>query len=161
MTETWLNEYDREKNKEMRSVTHTFVHTPRKDTRGGRVGLVYFVRHVIKLKWIKLKNGRVLNICKLVVSLVAEKTVFIVLYRAPNLSARVFIDDFRKYLEMLDMVNANVFICGDFNIWMEDRENYTVKGFCEMMKSFNLVKKVEKITSVGGHIWSFVTQIII
>ena len=51
-----------------------------------------------------------------------RKYVFIVVYRPPNLSARLFIDDFRRYLETLDMVSANVFICGDFNIKMDDRE---------------------------------------
>ncbi len=36
--------------------------------------------------------------------------------RATSAQRCVFIDDFRKYLETLDMVSANVYICGDFNI---------------------------------------------
>ncbi len=68
-----------------------------------------------------------------------KKTLFIVVYRPPNLSDRKFIDEFRTYLETLDMVSAIVFICGDFNIWMEDRSNHTANVFRDMMKSFNFI----------------------
>ncbi len=37
VTETWLNEYEQAKRKEMTPITHTILHTPRKDRRGGGV----------------------------------------------------------------------------------------------------------------------------
>lgn len=83
LTETWLNEYDRAKIKEMTPVTHTFVHIPRKDKRGGGVGLVLSkVCNKIMVekteKWMSFEHMQVSCV------LGGRKTVFIVVYRPPN-----------------------------------------------------------------------------
>ena len=150
ITETWLNESDKAVIKEMTPVTHTFVHAPRNNKKGGGVGLVLpKICKKIKVdmtdKFVSFEHMQVT--CEIS----GRKTIFLVVYRPPNLSDRMFIDDFREYLETLDMVSANIYICGDFNIWMDDRRNHTANVFQEMMKSFNLVNKVEKVTSAGGH----------
>lgn len=49
------------------------------------------------------------------------------------------------------MVSAKVFICGDFNFWIEDFGNTSAMAFIEMMNSFNLGDKVNEVTSIGGH----------
>ena len=126
LTETWLNECDRTIIQEMTPVTHTFVHTPRKGRKGGGVGLV--LPKICKKNRINTAEKFMsFEHMQVTCELSGRKTVFIVVYRPPNLSDRMFIDDFRKYLETLDMVSANVYICGDFSIWMDDRRNDTAK----------------------------------
>ena len=39
VSETWLSEYDNAKIREMTPSTHTFLHNPRKERRGGGVGI--------------------------------------------------------------------------------------------------------------------------
>ncbi len=115
LTETWLNECDRSKINEMTPETHTFVHIPRSDRKGGGVGLL-LQKSCNKIKIATTIKFASFEHMQVTCELGGKKTVFIVVYRPPNLSDKVFIDDFRKYQETLDMVSANVYIWGDFSI---------------------------------------------
>ena len=155
LTETWLGEYDKAKIKEMTPTTHTFVHIPRKEKKGGGVGLVLSK----SCKKIKLENTdkyTSFEHMKVSFDLGPRKSVFIVVYRPPSQNFRIFMEEFRNFIETLDMVSVNTYICGDFNILIDNEENYTTRRFHDMMKSFNLVNKVESSTSVGGHILDLV-----
>ena len=59
-------------------------------------------------------------------------------------------------LEGIDTVDANVFICGDFNIWYEDALTQNVIDFCELMDMLQFVNKVNRITSHTGHMLDLV-----
>ena len=155
LTETWLGEYDQSKIMEMTPTTHTFVHVPRQEKKGGGVGLV-ISKSCKKIKLEHTEKYTSFELMKVSCDLGPRKSVFSVVYRPPNQNFRIFIDEFRSYLETLDMVSVNTYICGDFNIWMDNKENYTTRCFQDMMKSFNLTNKVESSTSVGGHILDLV-----
>ena len=73
------------------------------------------------------------------------------MYRPPNVYSNVFFNDFRLYLESVDTVNANTFICGDFNFWLDDVENRDARDFKELMDMFQFENKVENVTSSTGH----------
>lgn len=62
------------------------------------------------------------------------------------------IEEFRLYLEDIDMVSTNVLIWGDFNLWLDDLEARYVPLFIETIATFNLVNIVDKPTSACGHI---------
>lgn len=84
-----------------------------------------------------------------------RKSTFIVVHRPLDSRAEVFIDKFRTYLESVDMVSANVFISGNFNLLIENPENSSAMAFIEM-DSFNLINKVNESTSLGGHMLDLV-----
>lgn len=66
-----MNECDTAKIREMTPMTHSFVHMPREDRRGGGVGLMIgktFKRSEVE----KQKYMRVLSVCKYLVSWAAE-----------------------------------------------------------------------------------------
>ena len=44
-----------------------------------------------------------------------------------------FCEEFRLYLESLNVVGSEVFVCGDFNFWVDDAENENAKCFIETM----------------------------
>lgn len=46
-----------------------------------------------------------------------------------------FNEKFRLYLETLNTVRANVFVCGDFNLWMDDPSDHNANDFLEIMES--------------------------
>lgn len=50
LSETWMNECDTAKIKEMTPMTHSFVHMPREDRRGGGVGLM-IGKHLKEVRW--------------------------------------------------------------------------------------------------------------
>ena len=151
ITETWLNEYDSAKIAEMNPDTHTFLHSPREDKRGGGVG-VFMNKNFKQIKVIKTETWDTFEHLQLSCFIGETKVTIITVYRPPRNSVRLFINEFRNYLETIDMVSSNVIVCGDFNIWMDDQSNPNTREFIEMMDSLNLVNKVENITSRGGHI---------
>ena len=58
-----------------------------------------------------------------------KKLVFIIVYRSPSSDEVLFRDEFRIYLESLNLVGSEVFVCGDFNFWVDDVENESAKYF--------------------------------
>ena len=126
VTETWLNEYDTAKINEMTPSTHTFLHIPRNDKRGSGV-VIFFRNSVKKLRVYKSEIFDSFENMWVGCEIAGRKCMFIVVYRPPNLSASSFIEDFRLFLETNEMVSFNVFVCGDFNLWIDNQEDDNVK----------------------------------
>ena len=114
LTETWLNINDSAKIREMTPDTHTFLHVPRDDKRGGGVG-IFISNSFSKIKKEKVPNTDNFELMQVSCVYNGRKLVFIVVYRSPSLSDAHFRDEFRLYLESLDTVGSEVFVCGDFN----------------------------------------------
>ena len=49
------------------------------------------------------------------------------MYRSPSSDDVLFRDEFRIYLESLNLVGSEVFVWGDFNFWVDDVENESAK----------------------------------
>ena len=155
LTETWLHKIETAKIKEMTPDTHTFLHVPREDGRGGGVGIFISNSHSrIKIervpKTINFELMRVSCVCG------GVKLVFIVVYRKPSSSVASFLDEFRLYLENLDVVGSEVLICGDFNFWIDDEENVDAKRFTEIMNILGYQNHVKNVTSRTGHLLDLV-----
>lgn len=151
ITETWITDYDTTITQEMTPVTHSFVHNPRRSGRGGGVGL--FVSNAIKkIKKCKTRNYDTFELLQVECEINGNKMMIITIYRPPSTSSSVFIDEFRLYLETIDMVSANIIIWGDFNLWLDDIEARYVPHFIDTIATFNLVNIVDRPTSVSGHI---------
>ena len=80
-----------------------------------------------------------------------KKIIFIVVYRSPNKSEALFREEFILYIEGLRVVGSEIFVCGDFNFWINDEENNSAKSFFEEMGAVGYVNKVNKVTSTTGH----------
>ena len=85
-----------------------------------------------------------------------KKLVFIIVYRSPSSNQALFHDEFRLYLESLNVVGSEVFVCGDFNFWVDDAENENAKVFMETMNILGYENRVNKITSNTGHMLDLV-----
>lgn len=155
VTETWLNKCDNAKIAEMTPITHTFLHNPRNERRGGGVGI--FLRNTFKkVRQCKSMSLKTCEHMQVTCEIGGRKCIFVVVYRPPNLSTSSFIEDFRLYLETIDMVSANLFVCGDLNLWVDDANDRYASEFLDMMDSFNLINMVKNATSSGGHILDLV-----
>ena len=81
-----------------------------------------------------------------------KKLVFTIVYRSPSSDEVLFRDEFRLYLESSNLVGLEVFVCGDFNFWVDDVENESAKYFIETMNLLGYENRVNKITSIY---WSY------
>lgn len=155
LTETWLSSIDNARIQEMTPATYTFLHIPREDMRGGGVGIL-LSNSFKKIRMFATEKMESFEYMQVGCEIGGRKCIFVVVYRPPNLNANLFFDNFRRYLESLDMVSANTFICGDFNFWMEDPRARYVMEFTDLMDSFDLVNMVNAVTSTGGHMLDLV-----
>ena len=137
ITETWLCENDKAKILEMTPGSHTFLHNPRNDRRGGGVG-IFISNSFSKIRMMRPQVVKSFEYMETHFECRGRKLVFIVVYRPPNTRMNAFLDEFRLYLEEIDTVSASVFVCGDFNLWYEDLDDHNVNTFKEMMDHCNL-----------------------
>lgn len=155
LAETWLGKHDCAKIQEMTPDTHLFLHSPRLNKRGGGVG-IFVSNSFSRIQIDKCTIYDTFESMQVSCVLEGRRFIFIVVYRPPNGNAGGFLMDFRSYLETVDLVSFNVFILGDFNFWVEDARNSQAAQFMEMMYGFDFVNKVEKVTSIAGHMLDLV-----
>lgn len=151
ITETWLTDFDSAVIKEMTPATHSFLHHPRGEGRGGGVGL--FVSNSIKkVKKCKSPEYNTFELLQVQCETNGNKLTIITIYRPPSTSLSSFIDEFGLYLDTIDMVSMNIIVWGDFNLWLDDPEARYVQHFIDMISGLNLVNVVDRPTSICGHI---------
>ena len=161
LCETWLT-LNEKTNKtiinKMLPSTHSFHHVPRprKDTRGyGGVGIFLsnaftFIR---KKRTGTYNSFEYLNID---FDHNRKKMKFIVVYRPPSSSQRTFREEFQGLLNTLLNEPRKVYICGDFNQWIDDPNDRDAKLFLELMDGVNFLNNVNVPTSRSGHILDLV-----
>ena len=150
VTETWLRDYELAVIHEMTPDTHTFLHTPRPNARGGGVG-VFLSRGFKRIRKCTLDRQESYEVLQVECEINGNRITLIILYRPPDLSLSSFIEELKTYLDSIDMVGTDVIVCGDFNIWMDDLSVRYVSEFVDVMDSFNLANVVDEPTTIGGH----------
>ena len=121
--------------------THTFLHTPQKGRSGGGVDI--FVSNTYSY----LKNIRSITVSSFEYMEMNFKcnnqwVSFVVVYRPPSSNVSVFLEEFGSLLDLIDMVSLQVFIVGDFNIWMDVLDNRDTIKFSELLDSYQLLNNV-------------------
>ena len=155
VTETWLHEHDYAKIKEMTPDTHVFLHVSRKNRRGGGVG-VFIANTLTNIRKESVPITSNFEVIHVSCTLGGSKLVFITVYRPPDTSVNAFLDEFRLYLESVNTVGSCVFVCGDFNFWVDDLRNVDARGFIEMMDLLGYLNCIDKVTSRTGHMLDLV-----
>ena len=151
LTETWLsnNVSDCSKINEMTPKSYNFYHIPRESKSGGGVGI--FVKKIYK---VSLMNQCVFSSFEYIntkVTHINKNIQIIVVYKPPSTSKRIFLNEFGDFLNTLTD-NRNILICGDFNLHFDNKNDYYVKEFVELLESHDLVNTVNEPTSLSNHI---------
>ena len=147
ITETWLSDSDTSVIPEFVPNSHEFYHFPRCERgvsiRGGGVGIVVskalnrirssnrFFEH---FECIELKfnhNNREIIIC--------------LIYKPPRTSFRQFITEFEDLLMEISLYTADVFLMGDFNIWVDTESDNSLE-FSSLLGTFGFMNYVDEAT---------------
>lgn len=155
ITETWLGEYDLAVVHKMTPGTHTFIHITRQISRRGGVG-DFLSKSFKKIRKCMVERQETYEVLRVECELNSNKITLIIVYRPPYSSKNSFIEELRTYLDSIDMVGADIIVCCDFNMWMDDLSARYVSEFVDMMDSFNFVNVVDEPTTIGGHTIDFV-----
>lgn len=123
LAETWLSAHDKAKIHEMTSNTHLFTCSQSKQGGGG-VGIL-INNELPQIKLLSLPKFDTFE--SMAVSFLVNgnhKQIFVVVYRPPQTSRAVFIEEFTTYLEHFDNAKDSIFICGDFNFKIDVNDQH-------------------------------------
>ncbi|MEL7520346.1 MAG: endonuclease/exonuclease/phosphatase family protein, partial [Cyanobacteria bacterium J06553_1] len=154
--ETWLVA-DEKTNKtiinKMCPSTHSFHHVPRprEDTLGrGGVG-IFLSKAFTHIKMRCAGTHSTFEHLIIDFNYNREKLKFIVVYKPPKSSESPFREQLQDLLDTMVDETRKVYICGDFNQWVEDPNSRNAVLFLELMDSFNFTNNVNTPTSRRGH----------
>ena len=155
LTETWLS--DGEVVTDLTNGGHNLVHLPRKNRRGGGVGLLY--RSTFQLLSHKPMTTGTFE-C-ITVTLRCQRTKvniqLLVVYRPPSSSLpRAFLDDFSQLLNNVANTLNETIICGDFNIKYNNTHTTDVANFADLLDCAGFIQLVTEATHVSGNVLDLV-----
>ena len=126
----------------------------RSERRGGGAALIY--RSSITVKQINVHQRSSFEISEFSLAHDSWRVRLAIFYRTPYsrshpVTLATFIAEFFKYLESLMMCTEPLLICGDFNVHLDDPQNYYTTAFTDILDSMNLTQHVHFSTQVHGH----------
>ena len=157
LSETWLYSDDKGNRpiiKKMLPDTHTFHHVPRPqgDSSSAYGGVGIFLSKAFTS--IRLKKSNTYNSFEYLdidFNHGRDRLKFIVVYRPPSSSHRTFREEIQILLNSLVTDPRRVYICGDFNTWVEAPDDSNAQNLLELMDGANFKNNVDAPTARSGH----------
>ena len=131
-----------------------FHHVPRKNSRGGGVGLLFKKR--IKIKEQSQEKFKSFEYTDVTAKCSNGCTRIVIIYQPPpsksnQLKSTVFFDEFSTLAEQLVVTPGNPLIIGDFNYHVDDNTKLDTIKFKRILESFNLRQHFHEPTHKKGH----------
>ena len=122
-----------------------FYHIPRKNSRGGGVGVL--LKENIRMKTQPQRKFTSFEYIDVIVNCSNSSTRMVINYRPPpskknQLNNTLFLEEFSKLMEQLIIVPGNLLIVGDFNYHVDSTTNPETIKFNKILEMFNLQQHV-------------------
>jgi len=76
----------------------------------------------------------------------------LVIYHPPDLSSYdLFYEEFSKLIEQTAVSPGGLLIVGDFNVHVDDGDNFQARVLVDILESYNLRQHVTGATHISGH----------
>jgi hypothetical protein len=152
--ETWLRPGDSHIVANLKSDIYKLKHVPRKGRTGGGLGVLYKPEYTIKT--VKSGENKSFQFMECLVKTDSSSFVVVCLYRPPTSQSNpvpfsVFLVEFDEYLPELLSEYGDPLILGDFNVHVNDNNNYDNRKFSEILSTYNLQQHVKVPTHTAGH----------
>ena len=156
VTETWLrnNENYNFSIAEVCPTGYRFYHVPRKNSRGGGVGLL--IKKHMKVTKQTQRNFSSFEYLDIVTTCSTGSIRIVTIYRPPpskanQLNRALFFEEFCTLAEQLVVSPGNLLLVGDFNYHVDNISNPDTVKFNKILESFSLVQHVNGPTHKKGH----------
>ena len=151
ITETWLTESDSTIYTELLHYGFKLLHCPRTTGKGGGVGLISKIS--MNISTIKSSSYKYFELFQANLRANTKNISFSIVYRTGQLTGldrSNFLTEYESFLCSLDGSNVENFICGDFNIHVQDANNNLAKDFLELNESMGYSQRINVSTHRGG-----------
>jgi len=131
-----------------------FYHVPRINRSGG--GLAIILRKAFEVKVLTSEKFNSFENIDVQITINNKRLRLISIYRPPplkknNTTTSMFFDEFSNYLEEITISPSPVFICGDFNLHLDNVTNPDTIKFLDLLTATGLIQHVDKPTHRRGH----------
>jgi hypothetical protein len=154
VTKTWLRHDNTFSVAEVCPKGCYFYHIPRKNSRGGGVGVL--LKKSIRIKTQSQRKLISFEYIDVTMECSNSRTRMVIIYRPPSsktnqLTNSQFFDEFCNLMEQLIILPGNLLIAGDFNYHVDNSTNPDTIKFNKILESFNLQQHVNGPTHKKGH----------
>ena len=160
ITETWVHDNLRD-SLILSAATppgYAYLSFPRLNRRGG--GIAVFHKKCLKINLLKEHHSDACEAIELAVKLGSNQLNVVIVYRAPSLSFRLFLDLMRDIFGRLVTSSQRRLLCvGDFNIHMDNEHDHKTKSFKSMLDEFGLKQHVN-VPTHKFWTWSYLISLI-
>lgn len=144
ITETWIKPDDSSEFfiRDICRKGYNFLHSPRSSGSGG--GLAVLHKSNFKVEYEKNNfHFKSFEHMELLLLSSSPSTRFIIVYRPPpsttnHLTLSLFFEEFASFLEYLVPSTGQIFVCGDFNLHVDDPSDYAALRFLDLLRCFDL-----------------------
>ena len=151
ITETWLRpgNIDEVDIGTLCPTGYRFFHVPRSYSLGGGVGLLF--KETINV------NSQITDTFESFEYMDARPRCLqgiriLVIYRPPGRSSYdLFYEEFSKLIEQTAVTPGGLLIVGDFNLHVDDGDDFQARRFVDILESYNLKQYVTGATHISGH----------
>ena len=149
-TETWMKSGDEVwfQTSDLYRAGYRITEARRQGKRGGGIGLI----HKLNVKANKISSGNNEAFEQAVWKLqTSNRTLHVcAIYRPPDTSERLFIDDFTEFMVDVIAEYSNLIVVGDFNMHINKEENPNASIFMDTMVALGLIALGLKQHTIGS-----------
>ena len=150
LSETWLksNSLPMELNA-FTPAGYSFFHNPRNEGRGGGVGFLF--RSAFRFTRLNLPEFTSFELISGKLTMDSASYIFVNIYRPPSCSASSFLLEFSTLLEHLVSSPSEIFLSGDFNFHVNNKNDSIANSFTSLLDAFGLHQLIDFPTHNHGH----------
>lgn len=150
LTETWLSpDTPASTLNALTPDNFSILHNPRQNGRGGGVAVIF--RSFLHAQVVPLAACTSFEALCVKFTFSSHCFTLLTIYRPPGPSLSNFMTEFSAVLANLVTSPSELFICGDFNIHIDDCHSSSVASFIDLLNSFGLSQHITFPTHTAGH----------
>ena len=151
ITETWFDSKNGKFTANIKDAGYELIHGFRENQRGGGVAILYKNSLAVKPGEASSTKYQSFEFSFLVLTVMKSKLLLICVYRKQEISCRIFCEELEKLVEQLFDKGDSVMIVGDFNLWVDEKDDKDSEKVLTLMNKYGLFQLVDKPTHREGH----------
>ena len=150
--ETWFDTKNGKFTSAIKNAGFDIIHAHRDAKRGGGTAIIY--KETLKIKQGEASTSKFLSFEYSYVYLLSytkSKIILACIYRKQEVTCNTFFDEMETFLDRISDKCDILVLVGDFNVWVDIKENADSIKLINLMNGYGLSQLVIEPTHIGGH----------
>ena len=154
VTESWFDAKNGTFSRKIKNAGYELHHAYREDKRGGGTAIMYKKKLMVKEGDASTSEYSSFEYSYVVVTLQSKrKMVLLCVYRNQEVAFSTFHEEYAMFMDKIQYKGDTILAVGDFNIWMDDKDDKQTMKMTTLMNAHGLRQIVNEPTHRSGHIF--------